>query len=498
MMQKDPFVVFLIVLSVVLSGCLNGGDDSTDEDTNKAPVAQIESVVPNPAYAGQTVTFSASGSDEDGFVVDYLWGSSMDGEISTDQQFSIDTLSVGEHTVYLKVTDDEGKWSSKDDLVLTILPENHAPVGNISVSEESVYVGEQINFSAENISDQDGDELSYGWDFGDGNTSSDMKTQHNYSQTGVYDVILVVSDGKNFNGTSLFSITLVINDAFEPPLWEVGRFWTYEVVIPEMEMVTTMVVGDIDETDYHLGSSQLNNAQRHAVLNHNPALGRIRISDMALYEKNVPQLLLPFPLVTGASWNFSLFGVEHFDATVISITDGIASISAESTSVVIDGGEGERLDYVYDRSIGWLTSFVRSETSGSELLRMTLVETGTNYTGEVWFCRGGDLYYEEFIGPDFGYYDTEFANEGHERYGPWDYIVYYLEAEIGSGSGGELILRDHESTDILVTTFSSGNSKNELGTVMGTSGNWTLEISLSGDADVRLLVAGAIQYSWVL
>ena len=86
-MQKDPFVAFLIVLSVVLSGCLNGGDDSTDEDTNEAPVAQIESVVPNPAYAGQTITFSASGSDEDGFVADYLWGSSMDGEISTDQQF---------------------------------------------------------------------------------------------------------------------------------------------------------------------------------------------------------------------------------------------------------------------------------------------------------------------------------------------------------------------------------------------------------------------------
>ncbi len=51
-MQKDPFVAYLIVLSVVLSGCLNGCDDSTDEDTNEAPVAQIDSVVPNPDYAG--------------------------------------------------------------------------------------------------------------------------------------------------------------------------------------------------------------------------------------------------------------------------------------------------------------------------------------------------------------------------------------------------------------------------------------------------------------
>ena len=204
-MRKEPIVAFLIALSVVASGCLNS-DDGGEQDTNKAPTAQIESVTPSPAYAGQTVTFAGSGSDEDGFVVGYQWGSSLDGEISTDKEFSTNTLSVGEHTVYLKVIDDEGEWSSKDNLALTILPENHAPVGNINASGDT----EQINFTAENISDPDGDELSYNWDFGDGNTSSDMETQHNYSQTGVYDVILVVSDGKNFNGTSLFNITLDI------------------------------------------------------------------------------------------------------------------------------------------------------------------------------------------------------------------------------------------------------------------------------------------------
>ena len=278
--------------------------------------------------------------------------------------------------------------------------------------------------------------------------------------------------------------------AIAAPTWEVGQSWTYAVVIPEAEVVTTMVVGAIDEIDYHLGSSQLLDAQLHAVLNDNPALGRIRIADMALYEKNEPQLLLQFPLTAGTSWNFSLFGVERFDATIISITDGIASISAESTS-------GERLDYVYDRSIGWLTSFVRSETGGSELLRMTVVETGSSYTDEVWFCRGGDLYEGEFTGPDLEFYDTAFANDGHVRYGPWSYIVYWIEADIGGSGSGELILRDHDGEQ-LTEVFTPGNSFQELGTVTGTSGNWTLQVSLSGDADVRLLVAGAIQYSWVL
>ncbi|MEE3208028.1 MAG: hypothetical protein VX239_03745, partial [Candidatus Thermoplasmatota archaeon] len=45
--------------------------------------------------------------------------------------------------------------------------------------------------------------------------------------------------------------------AIAAPTWEVGQSWTYAVVIPEAEVVTTMVVGAIDETDYHLGSSQL-------------------------------------------------------------------------------------------------------------------------------------------------------------------------------------------------------------------------------------------------
>jgi len=276
--------------------------------------------------------------------------------------------------------------------------------------------------------------------------------------------------------------------AIAAPAWETGQWWTYAVVIPEAEVVTTMVVGDVDETDYHLGSSRLVDAQRHAVLNHNPALGRIRVADMALYEKNEPQLLLQFPLETGASWNFSLFGVERFDATITAVADGRVTIVAESPS-------GDRLEYVYHRASGWLTSFVHSE-AGGELLRMTLVEAGTGYSGEAWFCRGGDLYEGEFSGPDFEFYDTAFANDGHVRYGPWSYVVYWLEEDIRSGSG-ELVLRDHDGAQ-LTRVYAPGNSHQGLGVVTGASGNWTLQVSLSGNADVRLVVAGAIEYGWTL
>ena len=276
------------------------------------------------------------------------------------------------------------------------------------------------------------------------------------------------------------------------PIWTKGDFWEYSIRTPGLEISTTMVVSiDDDDTDYYIGTGSLEDAKRHAVLNYNPAIGRVQMSNFAIYEKNIPQLLLDFPLEKDKGWTFGLYGKEQFNAIVTDVQENRANMVATSS-------DGARIDYTFDKEARWLSNFTFTDSNGETILEMKLANYGKGFTGNSYFCRGGDLYDEQFTGPDFGYYDTEFANEGHELYGPWDYLVYYLEVEIGSSGSGELILRDHESTDILFKTFSPGQNGNELGTVMGTSGNWTLEIALSGSADVRLLVAGAIQYSWVL
>jgi hypothetical protein len=275
------------------------------------------------------------------------------------------------------------------------------------------------------------------------------------------------------------------------PIWNKGHYWEYGIKTADIEISTTMIVAvDDDSDDYYIGTASLIDAKRHAVLNYNPALGRVQMSDFSIYENNIAQLIFDFPLEKNKEWSFSLYGKDGFAATVV-------DIQADRADIVATHSDGVRIEYNFDVDTKWINSFVFTESNGETILEMQLAKHGNDYTGNSYFCRGGDLYDEEFIGPDFGYYDTEFANEGHERYGPWNYVVYYLEAEIGSGSG-ELILRDHDSTNILVETFSPGNSKNELGTVTGTSGNWTLEISLSGDADVRIRIAGAIEYSYAV
>ena len=54
-----------------------------------------------------------NGSDSDGQVVGYNWRSSRDGELSTQARFNTRNLSVGQHTIYFKVQDNDGDWSEE-------------------------------------------------------------------------------------------------------------------------------------------------------------------------------------------------------------------------------------------------------------------------------------------------------------------------------------------------------------------------------------------------
>ena len=275
----------------------------------------------------------------------------------------------------------------------------------------------------------------------------------------------------------------------QSPNWKKGDFWEYSLIIDGKQFSTTMVVSiDDDDSDYYIGSGNLDDAKRHAVLNYNPALGRIQMSDFAIYEKNIPQKILDFPLKQDKSWEFGLYG-QNFKTSVIDIDKSKAEMSANAES-------GAFIKYTFDMNARWIDNFEYTNSIGETVLVMNLGNYGTGFTGNSYFCRGGDLYNEEFSGPDLELYDTVYANEGHERYGPWNYIVYYLETDIGSSGSGELVLRDQEGTEVLIETFSPGTNQHIMGTVAGTSGNWTLEISLSGNADVRARIAGAIQYTY--
>ena len=69
------------------------------------PIAYIDSIDPNPAQQGETVTFNGHGTDPDGEIMLYKWESNIDGLLNNLESFSRSDLSVGTHTISLKVFD---------------------------------------------------------------------------------------------------------------------------------------------------------------------------------------------------------------------------------------------------------------------------------------------------------------------------------------------------------------------------------------------------------
>jgi PKD repeat protein len=103
---------------------------------------------------------------------------------------------------------------------------NHSPVPNFSLSVK-IIAGEPVDFDASDSFDEDGDALSYQWDFGDGVQLNSETPEHIFLRPGNYQVKLTASDGQesvvikktiNVGGVSLFDDSaapeeIVVNEA---------------------------------------------------------------------------------------------------------------------------------------------------------------------------------------------------------------------------------------------------------------------------------------------
>lgn len=95
------------------------------------------------------------------------------------------------------------------------------PVANLNLdtarhdSQEAVEVLEPAFFDSSNSYDPDSENLSFIWDFGDGNTGYGPKPTHIYKKIGFYKVSLTVNDSK-FNNTSSIEIIVISTKPHEP------------------------------------------------------------------------------------------------------------------------------------------------------------------------------------------------------------------------------------------------------------------------------------------
>ncbi|MFC2008810.1 hypothetical protein ACFLUT_02010 [Chloroflexota bacterium] len=142
MKKTLPFLAVLLVL--LLPGC-----SYFLPETNQPPKAYIDNIAPSDPSVGDTVSFSGHGTDADGNIVAYRWRSSTDGELSSAQSFQTADLSAGEHTIYLKVQDNNDSWSPEVRRTIMVLagPQLPAKVNKFEADPETIADGEESTLS---------------------------------------------------------------------------------------------------------------------------------------------------------------------------------------------------------------------------------------------------------------------------------------------------------------------------------------------------------------
>jgi hypothetical protein len=190
---------------------------------NASPTATIDSITPNPADAGQSVTFTGHGTDTDGTIAAYSWSSSINGTLSTEASFSTSALSLGTHTITFRVQDDQGAWSTDatDTLVVSAVPLNVASQENGGVVTASSTFNSSFPVTAVN----DGLRTGSFWNDATANVYPDwVQVAFNGSKTINEIDVFTLQDGTQVDPTLSTTFSLYGITAFTVQYWT-GSAW---------------------------------------------------------------------------------------------------------------------------------------------------------------------------------------------------------------------------------------------------------------------------------
>jgi len=177
-------VLVVLLVTVVISGCINEADNSPPRAIFETEVSQVD--------VGDVISFDATNStDKDGSITAFHWDFG-DGKNTLGMTAVHVYDEHGIYNVTLTVTDDLGK---KSIYVQTIVV-NGLPRSIIGAEPEVQFIDEPIAFSADRSEDPDGHLAAFLWDFGDENGSTQPNPMHTYGAVGSYLVTLTVTDNR--------------------------------------------------------------------------------------------------------------------------------------------------------------------------------------------------------------------------------------------------------------------------------------------------------------
>ena len=148
---------------------------------NQAPVATIESITPSTALPGTPIVMNGSAVDSDGEIVDYLWNSSKDGNLSNERIFIVSNLTLGLHVITFSAQDNEGRWSKEVSANIGVGDFPEATIDSVSGCDLSsvcvISEGVTLEFdgSAASTASNDTEIIGYHWSSDiDGNLSDQI------------------------------------------------------------------------------------------------------------------------------------------------------------------------------------------------------------------------------------------------------------------------------------------------------------------------------------
>jgi len=181
--------IYNVTLTITDSYGEEGNITAKIEVKNIPPVANF-SWSPFSPNAKESIQFTDASTDADGSIVNYTWDFGDGSSYSKDKNPSHTYYDNGVYTVKLTVTDNNGATSVK---VAEVTVKNVPPTAEFFFIPEKPSVGEKINFT-DVSSDDDGNIVSWHWDFGDGSASNEQHPVHSYEKGGKYKVTLTVKD----------------------------------------------------------------------------------------------------------------------------------------------------------------------------------------------------------------------------------------------------------------------------------------------------------------